>query len=235
MAHYLVTRPDVFHTAPLAVMVAVLATWAVAEVAGERGAKRSESLLPGRGGRAGTPLYRVITLAGAGLAMFAIAYATIEGLDRRWLELRADRVALDLPIADGVRVREDTARPLERTVRSVQRRTRPGEPIYVTTRRSDLVTAGAPLLYLLAGRPNPTRYDIAAPGVVTTEPVQREIVEDLERSRVRFVVRWTAPASAAPEPNKAGESSGVPPLDDYLASTYRRVGGFGDYVLLERR
>ena len=31
MAHYLVTRPDVFHTAPLAVMVSVLAAWAIAE------------------------------------------------------------------------------------------------------------------------------------------------------------------------------------------------------------
>src|SRR4051794_27326672 len=31
MAHYLVTRPDAFHTAPLAVMVAVLASWAIAD------------------------------------------------------------------------------------------------------------------------------------------------------------------------------------------------------------
>jgi hypothetical protein len=143
-------------------------------------------------------------------------------------------VALDLPVADGVRVR-DTARSLERTVRFVQRRTRPGEPIYVATRRSDLVTAGAPLLYVLADRPNPTRYDIAAPGVVTTGPTQREIVEDLERSRVRVVVRWIDPVSAAREPNKAGESSGLTLLDDYLATAYRRVKRLGDYVVLERR
>jgi len=134
-----------------------------------------------------------------------------------------------------VRVREDTATPLERTVRFVQRRTGRGEPIYVATRRSDLVTAGTPLLYVLADRPNPTRYDIAAPGVVTTEPVQREIVADLKRSRVRTVVRWIDPVSAAPEPNKAGESSGVTLLDDYLANAYRRLKSFGDYVLLERR
>ena len=216
MAHYLVTRPDVFHTAPLAVMVAVLATWAIAE-------RHEEARVH--------PL-RIVAL---GLAVLAVAYATVEGLDRRWLEARADRVALDVPVADGVRVRKDTARQLERVVGYVRRHTRPGDPIYVATRRADLVTAGAPLLYVLAERPNPTRYDIAAPGVVTTESVQREIARDLERKRVRTVVRWTSPASAAPEPNKAGESSGVTLLDDYLAGAYRRVRSFGDYVVLERR
>jgi hypothetical protein len=216
MAHYLVTRPDVFHTAPLAVMVAVLGSWAIAE-RGE--AVRLHSL----------------EFAAVALAIAAVAYVTIEGLDRRWLELRADRVPLDLPVADGVRVGKATARQLERVVQYVQRRTRPGEPIYIATRRADLVTAGAPLLYALAERPNPTRYDIAAPGVITTAPVQREIVRDLERRRVRTAVRWTNPASAAPEPNRAGESSGVTLLDDYLANRYRRVRSFGDYVVLERR
>lgn len=228
MAHYLVTRPDVFHTAPLAVMLAVLGSWAIAEPRRERVAEGA-SAGPGR-----KPI-AVLGLAAAGLAAFALAFATVEGLDRRWLELRADRAELRLPVADGVRVREDERRPLENAVNLVRRRTRPGEPIYVATRRSDLVTAGAPLLYVLAERPNPTHYDIAAPGVVTTAPVQREIVRDLERARVRTVIRWVDPASAAPEPNKAGESSGVTLLNDYLARAYRRAARFGDYIVLERR
>jgi hypothetical protein len=216
MAHYLVTRPDTFHTAPLAVMVAVLASWALAA--------RAE---PARGGR-----LRVIAAA---LALAAVAYATVEGLDRRWLELRADRAELRLPVADGVRVAKSGREPLERTVHWVQDHTGPGEPIYVATKRADLVTAGAPLLYVLADRPNPTRYDIAAPGVITSAPVQQEIVEDLDRYGVRAVVRWTAAESAAHEPNRAGESSGVTILDDYLARMYRRSARYGDYVLLERR
>ena len=61
-------------------------------------------------------------------------------------------------------------------MRAIQRRVPPGEPIYVAPARSDLVTSGNPLLYVLADRPNPTRYDIQAPGVVTSAPVQREIV-----------------------------------------------------------
>jgi hypothetical protein len=60
-------------------------------------------------------------------------------------------------------------------------------------------------------------------------------VRDLDRSRAGVVVRFADPISAAPEPNRAGESSGVTILDDYLARAYRRVARFGPYVLLERR
>jgi hypothetical protein len=215
MAHYLVTRPDAFHTAPLAVMLAVLASWAIAE--------REE---PGRGG-----ILKSLAAVGAALA---VAYTLAEGLDRRWLELRTDRVELRLPAADGVRVAKGERRPLERTVSYVRAHTRPGEPIYVATKRADLVTAGAPILYVLADRPNATRYDIAAPGVVTTEAAQDEIVSDLQAHNVRTVIRWTSPVTARHEPNRAGESSGITTLDAYLAGAFREVARYGDYVILER-
>jgi hypothetical protein len=219
MAHYLVVRPDLFHTAPLAVMVAVLAAWAIAQRG--TGLERSARAIAG--------------LAGAVLAAAALAYAVVEGLDRRWLELRTDYAELRLPPADGARIREPARTPLERAVRHVRGRVPPGEPIYVATRRSDRVTSGHPLFYVLADRANPTRYDIQAPGVVTSEPVQREIVRDLDRTRPPLVVRWTAPITAAPEPNRAGESSGVTVLDDYLRRAYRPEARYGSFLILERR
>jgi hypothetical protein len=194
-------------------MLAVLASWAIAE--------RAE---PARGG-----VLKTVAAVAAGLA---VAYAVVEGLDRRWLELRADRAELHLPAADGVRVAKREREPLERAVHYVRAHTRPGEPIYVATKRADLVTAGAPILYVLADRPNATRYDIAAPGVVTTEAVEDEIVADLRENNVRVVIRWTSPASAAHEPNRAGKSSGVTILDAYLAAAYREVARYGDYVIL---
>jgi len=138
-------------------------------------------------------------------------------------------------VADGVRVDEDERVPLERAVNWVRAHTRPREPIYVATRRSDLVTSGAPILYVLADRPNPTRYDIAAPGVITSVPVQEEIVQDLEANAVRTVIRWTDPRSAEHEPNRAGESTGVTILDAYLRTAYRPAARYGHYVLLQRR
>lgn len=218
MAHYLVVRPDIFHTAPLAVMVAVLGAWALArwQVAGGR-------------------WQRVVVRSGAVLAAFALCYSLVEGIDRFVHGLVVDSVALDVPAADGVRVEPERAEPLERTVAHVRSRVPAGHPIYVMTKRADLVTSGHPLLYVLAERPNPTRYDIAAPGIVTSAPVQREIVADLERAGRPLVVRWVDEITAAPEPNRAGQSSGVTTLDDYLGREYRQAERFGDYVVLEAR
>jgi hypothetical protein len=206
MLHYLLARADAFHTGPLVVLVAILAAWAAR----------------------GPLLAAVIAVAGLG-------YAIVEGADRLWLLARAGVTPLSLPIADGARVPERAARDLEATVRAIQARVAPGEPIYVVPARSDLVTAGNPLLYVLAERPNPTRYDIQAPGVVTSAPVQREIVADLVRTRPRVVVRDTSPVTAAPEPSRAGESTGVTLLDDYLAERYREAERHGALVVLERR
>ena len=116
MAHYLITRPDVFHTAPLAVMVAVLAAWAITDW------RETEP----RAARERSPL-RVAALAGAVLSAGALAYAIVEGLDRRWLELRTDYAELRLPVADGVRVR--TAERAAAGARGPARpRTRAGGP-----------------------------------------------------------------------------------------------------------
>jgi hypothetical protein len=203
---YLLVRTDLFHTAPLAVMVAIVAAWAL-------------SARP-----------RVLRGIPAVLAAAALVHTIAEGLDRRSLVEREDTVALDLPVADGVRVPPRQAADLEALVKRL-----PPGPIYVATRRSDLVTSGFPLLYVLAQRENPTRYDIPAPGVVTSAPVQREIVRNLERARPRAVVRWTSRLTAADEPNAAGRSSGVRILDDYLARAYRPAGRVGSFLLLERR
>jgi hypothetical protein len=233
MAHYLITRPDVFHTAPLAVVASVLVGWALAG----RGRHAAPSG-PAVAGRAGIALRAVADRSGRPLALLAVAvlaYAILEGADRRWLELRRDYASLDLAVADGVRVPRADRADLERAVAALQARLPPGSPTYVATRRADRVTSGYPLLYVLAERPNVSRYDIQAPGVVTSLRVQREIVADLERARPAAVVRDTSPITAAPEPNKAGESSGVRVLDDYLERAYAPAGHYGRFVVLARR
>ncbi|MEA2307796.1 MAG: hypothetical protein QOI65_82 [Thermoleophilaceae bacterium] len=222
MAHYLLVRTDLFHTAPLTVLVVVLAAWALADVSAKRRAAAGRR----------PALRRLVAVAGAAGAALGLAWALAEGIDRRVLGLEENTVALHLPIADGVRTRPLRAAALTRAVNYVRRRVPPGQPIYVTGARADLVTSGNPLFYVLAGRRNATRYDIAAPGVVTSAPVQREIVRDLRRTRPRLILRWTAPVTALPEPNRAGRSSGVRILDDYLAREYHLERQFGYYSLL---
>jgi hypothetical protein len=246
MAHYLITRPDVFHTAPLAVVAAVLLGWALGgrgQEAAQAIAERSGGPVAERPGRAAAERFgRVVRTTAdrsarplAILAAAVLAYAIVEGADRRWLEVRRDYVPLHLAVADGVRVPKGDRADLERAVAALRARVPPGSPTYVATRRADRVTSGYPLLYVLADRPNVSRYDIQAPGVVTTLAVQREVVADLERARPAAVVRDTSPITAAPEPNKAGRSSGVQLLDDYLARAYAPAGRYGRFVVLARR
>ena len=184
MANYLVVRADAFHTGPLAIVDSVLAAWAASAVVQ---AARSGSWRQAPVGR----LRPRLALFVAGCACFGLAWSIADTGWKRVREVREARraVAIGLEVADGVREMPVTrcslrgepvqlcrTSDLVNVVRWVDAHTKPGEPIYVATKRSDLVTEGAPLFYVLAERPNATRYDIAAPGVVTSAPVQREMI-----------------------------------------------------------
>ena len=114
----------------------------------------------------------------------------------------------------------------------VQRLVPPGEPIYVTTRRSDLVRFNDPRFYVLAERPNAAASDF---GLLARAEEQREIVEALERERPQAVVRWLDPITTVREPNLRGEPTGVRLVDEFLRREYRETARYGDYAVLEPR
>ena len=117
--------------------------------------------------------------------------------------------------------------------RFVASRTTPGEPIFVGNARHDRIAYGAPLVYFLASRPNATRYDNLHPGVVTTRPVQEEIVRALEAAQTRWIVLWDGPPDG--EPNASSMPSGVTVLDEWLASRAGEAARFGAFRVLEIR
>lgn len=207
---YLLARTDEFHLVPLAAVLAVALA---------AGAAREQR----------TP-WKVVL--GAGLALIIL-----HGLDRQLAKVSdGTRMAgIDLPALEGVRTTPDDAHALEELGAAVNRRTKAGSYLLSAPPRFDRVRVGNTLLYTALERENPTRYDVAQPGVVTTAAVQREMVADLERTRTPLVVRWLAPAATMTEDNGSGRSSGVHLLDDYINAHYAPVGRFGDYLLLERR
>jgi hypothetical protein len=204
---YLLARADEFHFVPLAAVLPML-------LAAAAGASRA---LPWR---------IVLVLPIALIALYGLDQNRIELLDSPPLE------TIDVDVADGVKAPRPEARALEQMVAYTRRAVPPDRPIFVANPRHDLVRAGNPLVYVLAGRPNPTRYDVMQPGVVTTAPVQREIVRDLRDTRTSLVVRWLSPVASEAEPNGAGRSSGVRILDRYLARRYERAARFGPYEIL---
>ena len=206
---YLLARADVYHLVPLAAVLPVLLATAAAS---ERNSAWAVAL------------------------MLALGLIAIQGLDLKRIQLLdpPPLATIDIDVADGVKAPPAEARALSELSRYVRSRVPPGDPVFVANPRFDLVNVGNPLVYVLVGRPNPTRYDVMQPGVVTTAPVQREIVGDLERTRPRLVIRWLSPVADHREDNGAGRSSGVRLLDRYLARAYEPARRFGDYLVLTR-
>jgi hypothetical protein len=204
---YLIGRPDEFHLLPLSAVLAVILAGAAATA--RHGALR-------------------VVLAVA-LAVIAIA-----GLERRAGQALHPPAAAAVPgpAGGGVHTSPADARSLRQLRAAVQRLTRPGQPIFVANPRFDRVRVGDPLLYIILGHPNPTRYDVMQPGLVTTAPVQREIIGSLRRTHTRLVVRWLNPTASAREDDGAGRPSGVHLLDRYLATQFRREARYGDYEVL---
>jgi hypothetical protein len=214
---YLLARADVYHLVPLAAVLPVLLpTAAAAELRGPA---------------------RAVGATAVGVALVGVlALIAVQALDRKRIQVLDPpaQATIDIDVADGVKAPTAEAHALTALSRYVRARVPEGQPIFVANPRFDLVRVGNPLVYVLVGRPNPTRYDVMQPGVVTTAPVQREIVRDLERSRPRLAVRWLSPVADQPEDNGAGRSSGVHVLDRYLARAYAPQRRFGDYLVLAR-
>jgi hypothetical protein len=204
---YLLGRADLYHLVPLAAVLPVMLAWAAA------GARLT---------------WLRMALLGA------LALIAIYGVERRAGQALHPPAGASVPGAagDGVQTAPADAHALSALEAELAKLTAPGEPIFVANPRFDRVTAGDPLLYILTGHPNPTRYDVMQPGVVTTAPVQREIIGSLRHSHTRVVVRWLDPRAEQTEPNGSARSSGFHRLDRYLASHYRPVARYGVYEVL---
>ena len=207
---YLLGRTDVYHLVPLAAVLPVMLAWAAAT--------------------SRIPWLRVTLLVGLGL----IAVYGVERRAGQFLHPPA-QAAVPGPAGDGVQTSPSDARALGALRAVLAQITRPGEPIFVTDARTDRVTAGDSLLYVVTGHPNATRYDVMQPGVVTTAPVQDEIVASLRRAHTRVIVRWLDPRAEHREPNGSSRSSGVHVLDDYVRRQYRPIAHYGVYQVLLAR
>ena len=134
------------------------------------------------------------------LLLTALALITLHGLERQAGQILHPQAmaAVPGPAGDGVQTDVADAHALAALERAVARLTQPGEPIFVADPRHDVVHVGDPLLYVILDHPNPTRYDVMQPGLITTASVQREIITSLERSRTRVVIRWLDPRAYSP-------------------------------------
>jgi len=194
------------------------------------------TLFPALLAGAGFPIRaQVLTYLTRTIAVILILVSMVDPIDSYLHQLNdRDRVASSLnntlPVARGALIGPDE----NFAVRAVQQLTQPGDMVYVGLSRHDRVFANDAMFYFLMERPNPTRYQELHPGLTNTAPVQREMIADLERNRVKFVV-LTNMFEGASEPNDSALSTGVTLLDDYIKAHYRFQNTIGSYTILRRR
>ena len=101
-----------------------------------------------------------------------------------------------------------------------------GERLFVGLGQHDRTFANPLLLYFLADRLPGTIWHQFDAGVQSRADIQQKIIADLERNRVKWVVRDTRYDNVR-EPNQSAVSSGVFLLDTYLADNFRPVAFSG--------
>jgi len=105
-----------------------------------------------------------------------------------------------------------------------------GERIFVGLSRHDVVVLNDAFFYFLANRDSASKYQELHPGVITTLPVQKEIVNDLKNQKVSYLVLFSQPKDFA-KPNEGGRSTGVVVLDKFIREKYQVVEEFGYYTV----
>lgn len=207
------SRADGIHLLPLAIVALVLLLQ-----------------LPFRltGPRAGT-VARQASLALLPVLGLAVVFGSLVGFLSRGGPLWPPDCSVQVPRAGCLPLRTDQAQALS----YVRLRTDPGERIFVGNTRHERATVSDLTFYFLAARAAAPWSPETAPGLATGVRVQNDIVRDLERYGVRYVVltdefdefqAWDARLS-----------SGVTILDDYIATNYVPVERFGRYTILTAR
>jgi hypothetical protein len=139
--------------------------------------------------------------------------------DTGWPE-RTGLLALERPpVVAGFRMDAAAAYQLRDVLAYLDAETSPGEAIFVYP--------SSPLLYLLADRPNPTRYSHVYPGLSVAD--QRALTETLDSAGVRTVVvsdAWL---------DFWGSTTNDSVVSAYLETVFQERARFGVFRILSRR
>lgn len=113
---------------------------------------------------------------------------------------------------------------IDELVAELRARTDAGEPI--------VVLPWHPIVYFLADRPNPTRFDWLFPGYLKTEAEVDAFIASIERSSVRIVAY--SPISIDGQDDRS-LAAFAPAIHRYLSTHFRRVKREGRFLILERQ
>jgi hypothetical protein len=152
-----------------------------------------------------------------------------------------DHATLDFPSVAGIRVPRDRYEVNHPIVSFIRAHVPESEPIYAGLIRHDSIVINNQVFYYLSGRRVASRYNEIHPGFVDLEPVQREIIADLNRLNVRCAVLWEFGWSKAfmddilAARRQAIPAIGATVLDEFFRREFQEVARYGEYVLVWRK
>ena len=161
-----------------------------------------------------------------GLAYPLVALVLAGSLFLQQFDLAVDRV---FATADEVEVvpggpRIEGASRLDDLVADVRARTGPDEPI--------VVLPWYPIVYFLAERANPTKFDWLFPGYLTTDAAVAGFLDEIERSDARVVVY--SPMSIDGRSDRS-LAAFAPEIDRYLRQRFQPTRRYGRFWVLTRK
>jgi hypothetical protein len=104
--------------------------------------------------------------------------------------------------------------------------------LFVGLNIHDQLVVNDVMFYFLADKHSASRYHVFNPGFINQSGPQTEIVEELQKRKIRLIVLVDLPRSK--EPNKSAVSSGVTTLDNFIRDNYRLCTKFGRYSVLHK-
>jgi hypothetical protein len=169
---------------------------------------------------------RFVPARGARLAPLVVAFLLLTSLGLHEFDLAVRRhreVAGKVEILPGGPLVERT-QALDDLVADLRKRTAPGEPI--------VVLPWYPILYFLADRPNPTRFDWLFPGYLTTEAAVAAFIDEIDRSAAKVVVYSPISIDGLPDRSLAAFA---PEIDRFLLRRFQPTKRYGRFWILTRK
>jgi len=105
------------------------------------------------------------------------------------------------------------------------------EKVYVGVKDTSKVFVNNVMLPFLLRQPVATKYHELHTGIVTTLPVQREIIDELKN--VKYVVLWDI--LLCNEPNGGCVSTGIYDVDKYIQEHFEKIAVYGKYDIYVRK
>jgi hypothetical protein len=180
---------------------------------------------------------RVTVFAGVVLVLVLLPLHLLQQNDGLQNALTGRWASLEMPKASGIEVprviatRGNWRVHYRDLIDFVRASTAPGERILSGVQDTSRLVINDAMVYFLADRPPATRWIEMEPGLTNTARGQTELIDALDRQRVRLLVLWNILSN---EPNATSRSNGIHLLDAYVRENYSEARRFGEYVVMLR-